>query len=48
MAMISDAGALIAIRRVIMYAFWMLVTSVVSLVTSPEVENLSMFANEKV
>ena len=36
------AGARIAMRRIIWYAFWMLVTSVVSRVTSPAVLNLSM------
>lgn len=45
---ISINGALTAIRIIIWYAFWILVTSVVSLVTRLEVENLSMFEKEKV
>ena len=47
-ATIMEKGARIAILRSIWYAFWMLVTSVVSLVTRLEDENLSMLAKEKV
>ena len=43
-----DAGALIAIRSIIINAFWMFVTSVVIRVTRPAVENLSIFAKEYV
>ena len=39
-------GALTSIRMVIIYAIWMLVISVVSLVTRLEVEKWSMFLNE--
>ena len=46
-ANISMKGLRTAMRIIIMKAFWILVTSVVSLVTSDEVENLSIFANEK-
>mgnify|MGYP007110820245 CR=1 FL=1 len=47
-AQIILAGALVNIRRIIWYAFYILVTSVVILVTSPAVLNLSIFANENV
>ncbi len=47
-AQIILAGALVNIRRIIWYAFCILVTSVVILVTSPAVLNLSIFANENV
>lgn len=43
----SIIGARTAMRMHIMNAFWMFVTSVVSRVTSDEVENRSMFAKEK-
>ena len=46
-AQIRENGARMHIRRIIWYAFWMLVTSVVSRVTSPAVLNLSMLENEK-
>ena len=41
------SGARTAMRMHIMNAFWMFVTSVVSRVTSDEVENRSIFAKEK-
>ena len=43
----SIIGARTAMRMHIMNAFWMFVTSVVSRVTSDEVENRSIFAKEK-
>ena len=48
MAMIRLENARGTILRIIMYAFWMFITSVVSLVTRLGVENRSMFENEKV
>ena len=47
-AMIIENGARTNMRRIIMYAFWIFVTSVVSLVTRPDGENLSILAKEKV
>ena len=46
-AKMSISGLLIAVRMIIIYAFWTLLTSVVSLVTSDDEENLSMFSKEK-
>ena len=40
------SGQRIAMRMIIMYACWTLVTSVVSRVTSELVENRSMLENE--
>ena len=47
MEKISINGARMAVLIIIIYAISTLVTSVVSLVTSEEVENLSMLAKEK-
>ena len=44
-ANISISGQRMAMRMIIMYAFWTLVTSVVSRVTRDEVEKRSMFSN---
>ena len=41
-------GERTTVRIIIIYAIWTFVTSVVSLVMSDEVENLSMFSNENV
>ena len=45
---VSISGGRIAIRMIIINAFCTFVTSVVSLVTSPAVENLSILENEYV
>ena len=47
-ATIMVEGARIAILSIIMYAFWIFVTSVVSLVTRLDVEKWSMLEKEKV
>ena len=46
-AKMTIKGARIAVRMIIIYASWTLLTSVVSLVTRLEVENLSTLEKEK-
>ena len=46
--MMSIIGGRTAMRMIIWNAFWILVTSVVIRVIRPAVENLSIFAKEKV
>ena len=46
-ASVSISGLRMAVRMIIMYAIWTLPTSVVSLVTRDDEENLSMFSKEK-